>query len=107
MTERGLYKRATHALRYWLLRRLPTCKQTVALISQSLERPLTLHERVTTKLHLWVCIWCVRYLEQLQLMRDTMSARSTQVSDDALPNDDALSPQARERLKRALSQHLH
>lgn len=107
MTERGLYKRATHALRYFFLRRLPTCKQTVALISQSLERPLTLRERVTTKLHLWVCIWCVRYLEQLQLMRDTMSARSTQVSDDASPNDDALSPQARERLKRALSQHSH
>jgi hypothetical protein len=103
LTERGLYKRATHALRYWLLRRLPTCKQTVALVSQSLERPLTLRERVTTKLHLWVCIWCVRYLEQLRLMRDTLRARGEQVPDDASRNADALSPQARERLKRALS----
>ncbi|HZT59107.1 MAG TPA: hypothetical protein VFA21_10815 [Pyrinomonadaceae bacterium] len=105
MTERGLEDRAAHALRYFFLRRLPTCRQTVELISQSLERPLTLRERVATRIHLWVCIWCVRYLEQLQLMRDTLGARSKQVSDDASPDGDSLSAQARERMKRALGQH--
>jgi hypothetical protein len=39
LTERGFYKRATHALRYWLLRRLPTCKQTVAVISAVVGAP--------------------------------------------------------------------
>jgi len=98
---RGLYQRATHALRYWLLRRLPTCKQTVAVISQSLERPLSLRERVTTKLHLWVCIWCVRYLEQLHLMRDALRGREAQVTQGR-GADVSLSPEARERIKSLL-----
>ena len=102
MTERGLYQRATHALRYWLLRRLPTCKQTVAVISQSLERPLTLRERVTTKFHLWVCIWCVRYLEHLHFMRDALRAREAQIAQDQAAGA-SLSPDARERMKSLLS----
>ena len=105
MTAPGLYNRATHALRYWFLRRLPACKQTVAVISQSMDRPLTLRERVTTKLHLWVCIWCVRYLEQLHLMRGTLRARAAKVPEDGAPTAVSLSSEARERLKRALSQH--
>jgi hypothetical protein len=102
----GLYSKATHALRYMLLRRLPTCRQTVSVVSQSLERPLSLRERVKTKLHLWVCIWCVRYLEQLQLMRDTLRARGSKLPEDET-SDASLSAEARERMKRALSQHSH
>lgn len=101
-----LYQKATHAVRYFLLRRLPTCRQTVSVVSQSLERPLSLRERLKTKLHLWVCIWCVRYLEQLQLMRDTLRARGSKVPDTEAP-DASLSAEARERMKRALSQHSH
>jgi hypothetical protein len=48
------YKKATRALRWFLLHRLPTCKQMVAVMSQSMERTLTLRERVLLKLHLWV-----------------------------------------------------
>ena len=107
MTAPRLYSKATHALRYWLLRRLPTCKQTVAVISQSLERPLSLRERVTMKLHLWVCIWCVRYLEQLHLMREALRGRGSQIPDDAASTGDSLSAEARERLKSALNRHSH
>jgi len=103
----GLYKKATHALRYFFLRRLPTCKQTAAVISQSLERPLSLRERVKTKLHLWICIWCVRYLEQLQLMRDTLRARGSKLPEEEDASTASLSAEARERMKRALSQHSH
>jgi hypothetical protein len=106
LTVRGLYKKLTHALRYMLLRRLPTCRQTVSVISHSMERPLSPRERVKTKLHLWVCIWCVRYLEQLQLMRDTLRARGAKLPDDDTSNA-SLSAEARERMKRALSQHSH
>ena len=65
----GLYDKAIHAVRYFLLRRLPTCKQMAPVMSESLERPLTLRERVMLKLHLWVCVWCVWYLENLRTMR--------------------------------------
>ncbi len=98
------YDKMKHAVRYWLLRRLPTCKQTVKIISESMERRLSLRERVTVKLHLWICLWCVWYLENLQLMRETIQTKAAQepnLDSSALP---PLSPEARERLKLRLSQ---
>ena len=102
---RGLTSRATHAVRYFLLRRLPACKQMTALMSESLERPLTVRERVTLRLHLWVCIWCVWYLEQLHVLRAALRQRGER--DEHAGAEDAaaaerLSPEARERIKRAL-----
>src|SRR4051794_28247924 len=101
----GLYHRAMHAVRYYLLRRLPTCKQVVPLMSQSLERRLTLRERITLKLHLWICLWCVWYLEHLHVMRDAVELRAAKVSENgsSTASAPALSAEARERLKRALS----
>ena len=101
----GLYDKAIHAVRYFLLRRLPTCKQMASVMSESLERPLTLRERVTLKLHLWVCVWCVWYLENLRTMRSALracAAREEEAADDV---DSAvkLSEEARERIRRALA----
>ena len=99
----SLYRKATHALRYWLLRRLPTCRQLLPVMSQSLERPLSLRERVTMKIHLWVCIWCVRYLEQLHFMREALRVRGQQPPDEEAGLEGVSLPaEARERLKRAL-----
>jgi hypothetical protein len=98
-----LYKKATHAIRYWLLRKLPTCKDTSAIMSQSLDRRLTLRERVTMKLHLWVCIWCVWYLEQLHIMRAAARARAAQLDDEEPASTASLSTAARARLKRRIS----
>ena len=41
-----LYDKLKHAIRYWLLQTLPPCQQTVETISQSMERSLTLGERL-------------------------------------------------------------
>src|ERR1051325_1013829 len=94
------YKRATHAVRYFLLHRLPTCKEMTALMSQSMERPLSLRERVLLKLHLWVCAWCVWYLEHLKLLRASLRARA-EVSGGEYTGA-SLSTEARERIKSAL-----
>ena len=96
-----VYDKLKHAIRFWLLRRLPTCKQTVEVISQSLERPLSLRERVLLKLHLWVCLWCLWYLEQLQIMRDTMRANAAETAE--IDSAVTLPAEARERIKRQLS----
>src|SRR5882724_9172789 len=99
------YDKIKHAVRWWLLRRLPTCKQTVKVISESMERKLSLRERVTVKLHLWICLWCVWYLEHLQLMRDMIRSKALQepnLESSSLP---PLSPEARQRMKLSLSQH--
>jgi hypothetical protein len=97
-----LFQKAMHAVRYWLLRRLPSCKELAPLMSQSLDRSLTLRERVVLKLHLWVCIWCVRYLGQLHFMSDILRARAERVSGDTPSSGPALSAAARERLRRSL-----
>ena len=101
----GLYDKAVHAVRYFLLRRLPTCQQMAPVMSESLERPLTLRERVTLKLHLWVCVWCVWYLENLRTMREALRARGAREEEAADDVDSAvkLSEEARERIRRALA----
>ena len=100
----GLYDRAIHAVRYFLLRRLPTCKQMAPVRSASLERQLTLRERVTLKLHLWVCVWCVWYLENLRTMRSALRARAAHEEEtDEVESAVKLSEEARERIRRALA----
>jgi hypothetical protein len=101
-----LYDKAIRAVRYFLLRKLPPCNAMVPLMSQSLERPLTLRERVTLKLHLWVCIWCVWYLEQVKLLGQTLRARGAQPDEDKISTSLSLSSDAQNRIKKALNQQL-
>jgi hypothetical protein len=95
------YDKLKHSIRYWLLRRLPTCRQTVEKISQSMERSLTTKERLNLKLHLWICAWCQWYLEHLHLIRDTARAKADGPSE--LIADAGLSNEARERIRRRLN----
>lgn len=99
----NLYDRFKHAIRYWLLRRLPPCQQTVEKISQAMERKLTLRERIELKLHLWICAWCQWYMEHLHLIRDAARARGAESQAHSSPG---LSPEARERIRRKLAGEL-
>jgi len=99
----GWYEKTKHSIRYFLLRRLPTCQATAELISRSLERPLTWRERVTLKLHLWICVWCLWYLEHLQIIRQTMLKRGAEVPETDYPAGPTLSAEARARIKRQLA----
>ena len=95
-----LYDKLKHAVRYWLLRRLPTCQKTVEMISQSMERSLSLGESFKVKLDLWICAWCQWYLEHLRLIRETARAKASESPD--LSTAPGLSAEARERIKRNL-----
>ncbi len=99
----GWYEKVKHAIRFWLLRRLPPCKQAVEVISQSFERSLSLHERVILKLHLWICVWCQWYLEHLEIMRNAMREKGAESPEMDFPSAPTLSSEARERIKRRLS----
>jgi hypothetical protein len=95
------YSRATHELRYFLLRRLPTCKDVTPILSESLERPLTLRERIVVRVHLWICIWCEWYLDQLHEIRDACRARGG-AEEPGEPTGVAMPDDAKERIRRAL-----
>lgn len=70
------------------------------VISESMERALTLRERLVLKLHLWACVWCQWYLEHLHSIRANLQAGSPEVNElSSLPG---LAPETRERLKKTL-----
>lgn len=96
-----LYEKLKHAVRYRLLRTLPTCQHTVETISQSMERRLTLAERVKLRLHLWICVWCQWYLEHLQLIRTASRTQAEQAPD--VMTGATLSDEARDRIRRRLT----
>ena len=96
------YDKLKHAIRYWLLRKLPTCQQTVEKISQSMERKLTMRERIDLKLHIWICAWCQWYLEHLQIIRETARAKGAE-SPDLDSMSPSLTADARERIRRKLA----
>jgi hypothetical protein len=97
------YDKLKHSIRYWLLRKLPACQQTVEKISQSMERKLTIREQISVKLHLWICSWCQWYMEHLEIIHDAALAKGAASSDLQPASTPALSAEARERIKRRLS----
>jgi hypothetical protein len=97
------YDKLKHAIRYWLLRKLPSCQLTVEKISQSMERKLTLRERIDLKLHLWICAWCQWYLEHLQIIHEAAGAKGSAESPDLESISPTLSAEARERIRRKLA----
>jgi hypothetical protein len=68
-----------------------------------MERRLTFRENFLLKLHVWVCMWCQWYMEQLQLMRDGLRASLGTETEAAVATSSTLSDEARERIRRKLT----
>lgn len=102
MAEQTIRQKLKWQLIEYLARRLPPCKTMVGLFSESLERPLTLREKITAKLHLFTCKACRRYIEQIELMHHSLKpkgAESIVVEPAAkLPNA------SRDRIRAALEE---
>ena len=96
-----LYEKLKHSIRYWLLRNMPACQQTVQTISESMERSLSLQERIKLKLHLWICVWCQWYMEHLHVIRDASRAQASKAPD--VITSVTLSDEARDRIRRRLT----
>ncbi len=58
------------------------CKDASQLISQSLDRSLTLRERFVLKLHLFICIFCKRFNQQLQTLKVALKNMRLGVEND-------------------------
>ena len=97
-----IIKTAKLSFIFWLARRLPTCRELAPVISQSLDRPLSLRERVTLRLHLFTCSYCVKYLRQLRFLGEAF--RACDMDDESVPTGPALGADSRQRMKDALEQ---
>lgn len=80
-----------------------SCKEVTRLVSQSLDRPLALRERIALWLHLRVCKLCARYRRQLLLLREAIRRHPDRLEGHKPPSSPSLSPEARERIKRSLT----
>lgn len=77
----------------------PSCKQVTRLQSAALDRELLPGERFGLKVHLIACKWCRSYGNQINFLR---SVAKKDAEDELCPPPNALSPEARDRIKRAL-----
>ena len=50
----------------------PTCREVHRLVSEGMDRELSLVERVRMRLHLMVCGACTRFNGQMRLLRRAM-----------------------------------
>ena len=79
-----------------------SCREAIRLISEGMDRPLPIWNRVGLRLHVLICTWCERYRRQLIFIR-----RAIRQQPDRLLGQEpsaGLSPEARERFKRAIRQ---
>lgn len=61
---------------------LLNCKQTSQLVSQSLDRRLSLGERIAVRVHLCICKYCKRFRQQLLAMRKGLQRMTAAIEQD-------------------------
>ena len=78
-----------------------SCKDTTLLISESMDHTLPLGKRFAKRVHLMMCVLCARYERQLFMLREIFKRAGTE-EDFPGPDDVTLSPEAKERIQKAL-----
>lgn len=94
-----LRQRMVHRLMRLMARFMPPCRDIAALVSRGMDEPLPWSRRLLIRLHVGMCRLCRRYEAQLRLIRHGVRQGA---APDRAPLDEVLSPEARERLRRAL-----
>lgn len=82
-----------------------SCKEATKLISDSMDRPLSLRRRFALRLHLFMCRFCSRYRKQSFLIREAMR-RLAHEEDTPGTSDLSLTPEARDRIKAAVEKKI-
>lgn len=96
----ALYQRIRWMVILWLARRLPDCKATARTLSESIDRKLTLRERFVTRLHIFTCEACGRYIKQITFLSEAVRAHGDETAPDTDKFASArLSPSAKDRIK--------
>jgi hypothetical protein len=52
----------------WVWKHTPDCAEMARLSSRRLDAPLPLATRLRMRLHFLICVWCHRYLKQLECL---------------------------------------
>ena len=80
-----------------------SCKEITRLVSESLDRALPFRQRLAVWWHLRLCQLCNRFRRQLLFLRGAIRRHPDRLEGHESPYPSSLSPEARERIKRALT----
>ena len=60
----------------------PSCREASRLITERMDRQLTLGERIGLRFHLAICHACPRVVAHMNIMRDALKRWSKHVGED-------------------------
>lgn len=75
-----------------------SCKQAARLVSIYVERPLSLREFFSMRIHLWMCKTCTRYRNQITALRKIFICHEQALENTTASSHECLDPKARERI---------
>ncbi len=76
-----------------------TCEETAQLVSERLDRTLTLRERLMLRLHLFGCDLCNRYARQLKFLQRACAEAGEEQLTEPAELDEAVRERIRSRLQ--------
>ncbi|MEZ0300420.1 MAG: zf-HC2 domain-containing protein [Candidatus Methylacidiphilales bacterium] len=82
-------------------RNTPKCRQVVRILSQGMDKKLSLKTRLQLRVHYLICDWCRRYEQQLHFLRDAARQFPEKGCDGADPKA-KLADSAKERIRQKL-----
>lgn len=83
------------------------CKKVTRLLSESLDRNLSLYQRMGMRIHLMMCKFCSRYKEQLLFLRKTarLYSENSEDSDLSIQLSSEVGKRIKESMVRFLEKH--
>ncbi len=78
-----LLKGLKYRLKVWIAVKTESCKSVVHLFSHSLDRKLTILERIRVRIHLLTCTACLSYLSNLTFIHDAIRVTQTEIDQKA------------------------
>lgn len=82
-------------------RQLSRCRDITPLIGESLDRDLTIRERITMRLHLVTCRACRNYLSNLKVMQEIFEEPLLSASAESV---EGLTDDARARIRERIEE---
>ncbi len=79
------------------------CREATELISKSLDRSLSLSERLRVTIHLLVCRACTRYRAHLRFLRRSVREATRLFGTGEFAAGPGLSREARDRIRKAIA----
>jgi predicted anti-sigma-YlaC factor YlaD len=86
---------------------MPSCKDVSFMVSESLDRKLSWHERLGLKTHLLMCKACRRMARQMELLRAASQRLGSFEGGESRPQQETLSTEASARILEQLQRAGH